>query len=226
MKKVVILFGAPSSGKGTQADLLSKKFGFYHFDTGKYGEQIVYDPEQLKNKIIQRERKNFDSGRLFTPSWTLGVVTKKTKELAKAGIRIVFSGSPRTLYEALGDKKTPGLIKVLEKEYGRKNIIILFIKTNPKTSIFRNINRLVCSVCATPVMYQKTVKIDSCLLCGGHLKKRIFDNPEKMKVRLDEYKNRTEPIFAQLKKRGYKIGTINGEKLPFEMFEEVKKKIN
>ena len=226
MKKVVIFLGAPSSGKGTQADLLLKKFGFYHFDTGKYGEQILHDPEKLKNKINRHERKNFDAGLLFTPSWTLKLVSEKTKELARAGLKIVFSGSPRTLYEAFGDKKVPGLFSVLEKEYGKKNIAILFIKTNPDTSIFRNINRLVCSVCATPVMYQKGIKIKNCLLCGGHLKKRIFDNPEKMKVRLNEYTTRTEPIFAQLKKRGYNMKTINGEKLPFEMFEEVKKKIN
>jgi len=226
MKKVVIIFGAPSSGKGTQADLLSKKIGFYHFDTGKYGEQIVYDPERLKSKIIQRERKNFDSGLLFTPSWTLKIVTEKIKELSKVGIRIVFSGSPRTLYEAFGDKKNLGLINVLEKEYGKKNIVILFIKTDTKTSIFRNVNRLVCSVCATPVMYQEGIRINSCLLCGGHLKKRVFDNPEKMKVRLNEYKTRTEPIFAQLKRMDYKMKTINGEKLPFKIFEEVKKKIN
>ena len=36
---------ARRSGKGTQADLLSKKFGFYHFDTGKNIEQTINDPK-------------------------------------------------------------------------------------------------------------------------------------------------------------------------------------
>ncbi|MBU4348623.1 nucleoside monophosphate kinase [Patescibacteria group bacterium] len=225
MKKAIIFLGPPSSGKGTQADLLSKKFGFYHFDTGKYIEQIVYDQENQKNKIIKNERKIFDSGVLNTPSWVLKIIVEKIKELSKAGIKVVFSGSPRTLFEAFGDKDNNGLIESLDRAYGKKNVVIIYIEVRLETAIFRNVNRLVCSVCGTPVLYQKECIVVSCPLCAGSLKKRIFDNPEKMKVRMNEFKNRTEPIIAQLKKKGYKINKINGEKPPFEMFEETKKKI-
>ena len=60
MNKAIIIYGLPGSGKGTQANLLADKLGLIHFDTGKYLERIVHDPANKKNKIIRRERKNFD----------------------------------------------------------------------------------------------------------------------------------------------------------------------
>ena len=32
--KNIVIFGAPGSGKGTQSDLLIKKYGFEHISTG------------------------------------------------------------------------------------------------------------------------------------------------------------------------------------------------
>lgn len=220
MKKVLLIYGAPGSGKGTQADLLSKNFGFYHFDTGKYIEQVVNDSEKLKNKAVQREKKFFDSGVLCTPSWVLKILREKAEKLGKAGISVVFSGSPRTLFEAFGDKKNNGLIDILEKGYGKKSIGILYMDVKPEISVFRNSHRLVCSVCGAPVLYKKD-GAQSCPFCDALLRKRSLDNPETIKVRLEEYKNRTKPILERLEKRGYKINTIVGEELPFKVFEKV-----
>ena len=225
MKKVILIYGAPGAGKGTQADLLSKKMGFYHFDTGKVIEQMINDPENLKSKKFQKEKKIFDSGELNTPSWVLkDIVIKNTKKLAKAGVRIVFSGSPRTLFEAFGDEKTTGLVEVLDKIYGKENIGILYIDVSPEDSIFRNSHRAVCSVCGAPVLYKEN-GVQTCPFCDAPLRKRSLDTPETIKVRLEQYKNRTEPILAELRKRGYEVNTINGKPAPFEVFEEVKKKI-
>jgi len=227
MKKVVLVYGAPGAGKGTQADLLSKKMGFYHFDTGKVIEQMLNDPENLKDAKFKEEKENFDSGRLNTPSWVLeDIVIKNTEKLAKAGVRLVFSGSPRTLFEAFGDGKTVGLVETLEKLYGKENVGIIFIDVKPETSIFRNSNRLVCSVCGAAILYDPKSSQQNCLFCGAPLKKRVFDNPEKLKVRLEEYKNRTEPILEGLRQRGFEVNVIDGEPEPFKVFEEVKKRIS
>ncbi|KKU85302.1 MAG: hypothetical protein UY12_C0004G0001, partial [Parcubacteria group bacterium GW2011_GWA2_47_8b] len=43
-KKVVVIYGPPGSGKGTQANLLAWTKNFIHFDTGKFLEQVVNDP--------------------------------------------------------------------------------------------------------------------------------------------------------------------------------------
>src|SRR3989344_7421928 len=110
MKKVIIVYGPPGAGKGTQANLLAGKLGLIHFDTGKYLGQLLHDSELQKNPEIKKARKIFDSGALVTPSFVLKVTSKKTKEIAKAGWGIVFSGSPRTVFEAFGNQKNEGLI--------------------------------------------------------------------------------------------------------------------
>ena len=90
----IIIIGPPGSGKGTQAELLAKKFGLVHLDSGAYLEQVVYNPRFKNNKEIQRERKLFETGKLLTPSWVLEIVGGKIKELAKAKMGVVLSGSP------------------------------------------------------------------------------------------------------------------------------------
>ncbi len=225
MNKVVLVYGPPGSGKGTQADLLQEIKEFFHFDTGRYIEQVIRDPANAKDKIVQREKKLFDAGILCTPSWVLSIVSKKAKGLARAGISIVFSGSPRTLFEAFGDPKNQGLIEVLERAYGKKNISIFSLKVPPKISIWRNSHRLVCSTCGTPILYQKNRKL-KCAFCSAPLRTRSLDDPKIIKVRLKQYEERTRPILERLKARGYKINTINGELAPYIVFKNIVKKIS
>lgn len=222
-----MIYGAPGAGKGTQANLLAWAKGFIHFDTGKYIENaILYNPDFKNDEIVQIERKNFEAGVLFTPSWTLGVVSEATRKIAKAGFNIVYSGSPRTVYEAFGDSKHDGLIKILEKAYGKKNIFVVLLKVRPESSIFRNSNRKVCSVCATPILYsEETHKHRNCPLCGGKLRTRTLDKPEIIKTRLKEYENRTKPITVEFKKRGYKILEVNGEPAPDKVHFAILKKL-
>ena len=146
MRKAIIIYGPPGAGKGTQANLLADVSGMLHFDTGKYIEQVVHDSANRKNKIIQREKINFDSGKLCTPAWVLKITIDKIKELSRAGFGLVFSGSPRTVFEAFGDDVNEGVISVLEKLYGKKNIAPVLLRVAPKTSILRNSSRLVCSI--------------------------------------------------------------------------------
>lgn len=226
MAKAVVIYGPPGSGKGTQANLLAWTKNFIHFDTGKYLEQVVHDPEN-KNPQIKKERELFDSGVLLTPSFVLKVTSEKSEEIAKAGYSIVFSGSPRTLYEAFGDENTPGLIAILEKAYRKENLFFLFLKIKPEVSIQRNANRLVCSICATAILYSDAAhKHKTCPLCGAELRKRTVDNPAVFETRIKEYEERTKPIVTELKKKGYKINDIDGAPMPFRVFDDVKKALN
>ena len=226
MKKVFIIYGPPGAGKGTQANLLVGKLGLIHFDTGKFIEQIVHDSANKNDREIQRERKNFDSGILCTPNWVLKTVKEKTEEIAKSGFGIVFSASPRTIFEAFGDKKTGGLFQIFERLYKKKNIIPLLLKIDPHKSVLRNAKRRVCSVCAIPILYNdETHAHITCPLCGGKLRTRTLDDPKILGTRIKEYEERTEPILKGLKKRGYKILEVDGTPLPYKVFESILKKL-
>lgn len=229
MKKTIIVMGTPGAGKGTQAELISKKFGLIHFDTGKFLENLFYFSGEINDSEILKERDLFKSGKLNTPSFVLDKMKNQVKKIASSGLGIVFSGSPRTKFEAFGNDKNKGLIHYLEDLYGKENIIIFFIDIPPETSTERNSNRLICFVCGMPVLTKSCPNKKEpikCPFCGGKLRKRILDNPKTMQVRLEEFKNRTRPVIDNLKKSGYKINNINGIPQPNIVFESIKKILN
>ncbi|KKS37352.1 MAG: hypothetical protein A3G49_01700 [Candidatus Sungbacteria bacterium RIFCSPLOWO2_12_FULL_41_11] len=221
MPKVVIFFGLPGSGKGTQADVLAKHFGFFHFDTGKEIEKTVHNPAKRKDPVIKREAKFFDTGFLNTPSWVEDIVKKRTEEYAEAGRNLVFSGSPRTLPEA------KGLFKVFKKLFGLKNVLIIFLDIDEETSIFRNSHRRVCHDCRIPVIWSKETKdLTHCPYCGGKLVKRILDNPQIIKERIKEYRKKSEPSMKFLKSKGIKMICIDGEKYPEVVSKDIASHFN
>lgn len=216
-KVAIIMYGPPGSGKGTQANLLAAKLDIMHFDTGRFCESVVHDPARQKEKIVQRERKLFDSGMLMTPSFVLREIVKHVKVIAKTGHGIIFSGSPRTIYEA------EGLMPILEALYDKKNIHVFELKMGEKFSIKRNGNRVLCSVCKAPLLtaYYPSKNPKHCPICAGPFYKRTLDTVETIKVRLKQYRERTEPIVGILRKRGYKIHTVSAEPAPYKVFNQI-----
>lgn len=219
--KAVIIWGPPGSGKGTQAELLARNFGFIHFDTGKFLEGLYRNKEALKNKKIREEKKLFDAGILNSPDFVLKIVSDATKKIGRSELGIVYSGSPRTLFEAYGDKKNRGLLDVLKDLYGKKNIHVIRLAVRDDVVTHRNIARKVCSLCGLPKLAH--AHGDHCVFCGALLRVRSLDNPEVMKKRLVEYKERTYPIITKMKKEKYHIHQIDGEPLPFNVFVSVRK---
>ncbi len=222
MKKIaIIIYGPPGSGKGTQANFIADKLGLIHFDTGKFMESVVHDRARQKEKIIRWERKLFDTGILMTPSFVLKEVARAVQKIAKAGWGVVFSGSPRTEYEA------EGLMPVLEKLYGKKNIFPFVLKVPAKDSVSRNSRRVICKACGAPLLtkYYPSKKYKYCPVCGGSFYRRTLDNPQTIKVRLQEYANRTKPVFEILKKLGYRLIEIDGRPAPYKIFQKILKNL-
>ncbi len=216
-KPAIILYGPPGSGKGTQANLLASKLNLIHFDTGKFLEAVVHDPSRQNEAFVRRERKLFDTGMLCTPSFVLKEVKDAVTKIANAGLGVVFSGSPRTVYEA------NGLMPVLDRLYGRENIFIFEFALPPGDSIKRNSARLVCKDCGYMLLtaYYPKVRARFCPVCGGGFYKRTLDKPTVIKVRLTEYKNRTKPIFGVLRKLGYELQIIDAKAAPYKVLQKI-----
>lgn len=221
MKKAILFFGPPSVGKGTQANLLVQNFGgLVQFDTGRCLEDIFYGKKKL-SPLLKKEKVLFDSGKWNSPPFVLKIISDVIKKMGRGGLGMVFSGSPKTMFEAFGDKIHTGIIDLLKKIYGKNDIYIVYLKIPKSDVVTRTLGRKICQVCGLPRLPHSHT--DSCIFCGGPLKTRVFDNPEKMKSRLAEYENRTLPIIERLKKEGYKIHYINGRPLPYKVFASVKK---
>ena len=223
MKKIVIvLYGTPGSGKGQQAELLAERFNLVHLDTGKILRSILHDPVQLKDPIVRRERKLNDAGILNTPSWFVNAVMKKRiTSVAKMGYGIVFSGSPRTHYEA------EHMVPLLEKLYGRKVINFFFLRVPLKTAAKRNAERYICFVCQRPLLtaYYPSRHPTHCPVCAGKLIRRIDDDPSKFVIRTKEYETRTKSAIDYVRRRGYRMVEVDGAPAPFKVFGNIIRKV-
>jgi len=225
---VVIVLGPPGSGKGTQAILLSEKFHLYHLETSKIIEQEIIRAKKgefvkinKKKYFFEKEKQLWQKGDLCSPPFVTYLVKKKIEKLYKERQGIVFSGSPRTLYEG------KEIIPLLKKLYRKTNIKIFEILLSAKESVFRNSHRRICKLMRHPILWTKeTKKLKSCPLDGSKLLKRKgLDDPETIKVRLKQYKERTYPLIKHFKERDLKVKKINGEQSVADVFKDILKAI-
>jgi len=225
-KKVIIIFGQPGAGKSIQAEFLSEKFGFYHIETSEILEK-KFKEKQEKNFITIKGKKYylnkqeilFKSGKLTDPIVVAYLIKEKIKELFNQGKSLVFSGSPRTIYEA------ETLIPYLKKLYGKENIKIILLEITPDETVWRNTHRRICELMGHLILFNKeTKKLKKCPLDGSKLLKRPdLDKPATIRVRLKEYNKKTFPIIDYFEKQGLKVEKLNGSLPPAEVFKNILK---
>ncbi len=225
-QKVIIIIGPPGSGKGSQANLLAEKLGLHYLETSKFLEETFQEAKKGefvevggKKYFLEDERKLWSTGFLMSPPFVAFLLKERIKVLYKEGKGIVLAGSPRTLDEA--EKEIP----LLEKMYGVKNIRVVLLEITPKETLFRNSHRRICELMRHPILYsQENAKLTKCPLDGSKLVKRKgLDNPETIKVRLREYKERTLPLIDYFQKRGLKVVKIKGSPPPAIVFKNILK---
>src|SRR5271166_4972955 len=91
----LLLIGAPGAGKGTQAELLSQRFGIAHISSGDLLRQHVRDQTPLGQKI----KSYVDKGDLVPDSLVMDMLRKPVVAAAEAG-GYVLDGFPRTVEQA------------------------------------------------------------------------------------------------------------------------------
>lgn len=221
-KKIFVLIGAPGSGKGTQAELLAKRFNLYHLETSKLGEEKINNPDLVNSDPEVREAKRlYDKGELFPPPWTTKLVLEKVRELTQVNKGVVFSGSPRTIFEAENE------FPEFEKIYGKENIHIFEIVLNEEESVRRNSVRKICKANRHPIpaTLPEFKNITTCPEDGSEVITRTLDKPKLIRERYQVYLKETKPISDFLKKLGYEVKQIDGEQPIKKVYEDVLKNI-
>lgn len=107
--QVVIMLGAPASGKGTQAVQLAKYLGVPHISTGDLFRDNIEKNTDL-GKIV---KKDMDEGKLVPDNLVLEMLFKRVSE-SDASRGYVLDGFPRTIPQAEElQKKLPSNASVL-----------------------------------------------------------------------------------------------------------------
>jgi len=227
-KQVIILFGQPGAGKGTQAELLAEKTHCLHIESSKIIEATMNEGDPNKTIEVdgqvfkmQDEQQKWKTGLLNSFPFVAYLIKEKIKETASQGKGIIFSGSPRSLYEA--GQEIPLLIEL----YGLENIKFFLLELSAETTIFRNSHRKICELMRHSILFNKeTENLKSCPLDGsGLVKRKGLDDPETIKKRLEVFKENTLPVAEFCEKQGIKIMKINAEQTVSQVFEDICKNL-
>ncbi|MBM3257834.1 MAG: hypothetical protein FJZ05_01265 [Candidatus Nealsonbacteria bacterium] len=223
--KAIIVLGPPGSGKGTQAELLASKFGFFQWETSSIIGRIISQAKKGDFVVIQGKKYYFseqakirEKGLLWDSNFVFHLTKKRIEEIAREGKGIVLSGSPRTLDEG------KSLIPLLKRLYGVKSLSIIFLKLTPKETLWRNSHRRECELATHSILYNKeTEKLTKCPLDGSKLVSRKDDNAKTIKLRLQEFEKKTAPLLDLFKKQGVKLSIIKGEQPVANVFKDILK---
>ncbi len=217
---VILLIGPPGAGKGTQADLLSEDFAFLHFETSKIIEEKFQKAEASDKEMIE-QYELFKTGKLNDPKLVRKWVMEELGKIGKNRKSIVFSSSPRTIFEAEGE------VPLLESLYGKENVYPINIEISDAESIKRNSNRRICKANRHPIPnFPEFAGIKSCPKDGSEVVTRILDDPEIIKVRYATYLKETKPVLDFLEKRGYGIIEINGDQTIEAVHNDIMNKLH
>ncbi len=192
----LILLGAPGAGKGTQADILSRKCNIPTISTGN----ILRAAMKEGTPVGLQAKEYVDNGKLVPDDVIVGIVRERlAKDDCKNGW--ILDGMPRTIPQA----------QALE-DCGIEVDTALSIEIADETIIERMSGRRTCKNCgATFHVVSNPPKVEGkCDACGGELTIRKDDAPETVKQRLEVYHRETEPLKDFYAKRG-KLKTVDNQ---------------
>ena len=184
----IILLGAPGAGKGTQAEIISRKLGIPTISTGNILRAAVKEG----TPIGLQAKSYMDAGKLVPDEVIIGIIQERLAQPDCAG-GFILDGVPRTIAQA----------EALER-HGINFDAVLSLEISDEVIAARLTGRRTCHACgATYHVVTAPPKAEGvCDKCGGKLIQRHDDEPETVKARLEVYHRETEPLKAFYAQRG------------------------
>lgn len=189
---IVILFGPPGAGKGTQAKLLEKEFHIVQLSTGDMLRAKVRQADPLAEKI----KAIFDAGALVPDDIMIALIEDRIQQDdCKNGF--ILDGFPRTVPQA----------EALDAMFAKQNLQLdaaIELKVDEEALVERITGRCSCSKCGASyhVKFNPPKVQGVCDLCGGEIVCRTDDNEETVRARLKTYHEQTAPVLPYYKAKG------------------------
>ncbi len=184
----LIFLGAPGAGKGTQAEIMSKKLNIPTISTGN----ILRAAVKAGTPIGIEAKSYMDSGKLVPDEVIIGIITERLKEPDCAN-GYILDGVPRTIVQA----------EAMEKA-GVELDSAISLEVNDAAVIARIAGRRVCETCGSSyhIVSAPPKEAEKCDNCGGKLVIRKDDTEETVRGRLEVYYKETAPLIDFFAERG------------------------
>jgi adenylate kinase len=178
----VILLGPPGGGKGTQGELIEKKYGFPKISTGDLLRREV----QEKTPLGEMAKAKMNQGELVSDDIVIEMIKQK-----------IFQPEYKRGYVLDGFPRNIGQAQKLEEIEEKRPEIVIDIHLSEQALIQRLSARRICSGCGAiyNLLALNPKKGGTCDVCGSELIQREDDAPEVIKERLKVYHEQTEALI-------------------------------
>jgi adenylate kinase len=188
----LILVGAPGSGKGTRALMLSTELKLPHIATG----DLFRDNLKRETPLGKMAKVYMDRGELVPDDVTDAMVQERLGRPDSAA-GFILDGYPRNLHQA------EALDESLQ-DMGRRLAGVLYVAVSDEEILARLTGRLTCRQCQAPfhLRDKPPAQPGVCDRCGGELYQRQDDNPETIGARLKTFHAQTAPVIEYYRAKG------------------------
>ncbi|MDO8667600.1 MAG: nucleoside monophosphate kinase [bacterium] len=212
-KTIIIFFGPPGSGKGTQAELLAKKTDWQKISTG----DLLRSEVAAKTKLGKLADKYLKTGKLVPDRFIVEMVDNSLKKKSSG---FIFDGYPRNL------KQLKDLLLMFKKRIKKSApIYAIEIAVSDKEVKQRLGQRRMCA-CGKVyhLLYNSPINEGICDICGGKLFTRNDDKPKVISHRLKVYHHDGQAVLDYWRVLG-KLIKINGEQPIAKIHNDIMEKL-
>jgi adenylate kinase len=180
-----VLLGAPGSGKGTQAEMITRQFGIPVTSPGA----ILRREKDLGTPLGLETAEITQGGGLAPDKIIVGLIEDWVR--LHGGYGFVFDGFPRTLPQA------ESLREILERHHTPLELAV-WLDVSEDTVRDRIASRLQCRGCGftTSASSAKFAERPVCPFCDGPLVRRNDDDVAVLQKRLQEFNSKTQPLAS------------------------------
>jgi len=206
----LILLGPPGAGKGTQAKLITKKYGISQVSTGDILRKAVAD----KTRLGIKAKSYMDAGGLVPDNVVIGIIENRLKESdCRSGY--ILDGFPRTTAQAEALSEN---LKKMSAEIDH----VIDIDVNYDDLLKRLTGRRTCRKCGEGfhLSFNPPKKEGVCDKCGGELYQREDDKEETIYKRFKVYQEQSTQLKDYYSKNG-RFYSIKGTGSIEDIFDEI-----
>ena len=208
----LVLLGAPGVGKGTQAELLSERFGVCHLSTGDIFRAAKTLGQCDCAPAMKRALGHMAAGEVVSDETVLSVVAKRAACLRCDG-GFLLDGFPRTVAQA----------EALETLLAEKKLALEAVVSYdlPIENIVQRLSgRRTCLNCKAGyhVEARRPKRPGICDHCGLVLHQREDDRPDAIRVRMEAYRQSASPVIEFYRRKGLLV-SIAAAGTPAQIFE-------